>query len=82
MLGQLDGAKQHYEKCIEIKPDTIECMIGLCEVFIYMKDYPRAEAMLNSAESLKPPGDNALSAYIQRFRALYYAARGNADKAL
>ena len=82
MLGQLDGAKENYQKCLEIKSDTIECMIGLCEVFIYMKDYPRAEAMLNRAESLKPPGDSGLSIYIQRFRALYYAAIGNADKAL
>ncbi len=47
-------AKKEWEECIELDPNSIECRMRICELYIAVHDYERALKLTNEAIKIDP----------------------------
>ena len=58
-VGNYEGAEFAYEKALRVRPDWIDAMVGLSELYIREKKYKDAAEVLDQALLIKP-GDKQL----------------------
>ncbi len=76
-MGLYEGALADYDRVIKMEPNDGATRCRRARVLILMKRFTEAEDELETAKTLNPPEN-----YVQRVRALLYAARGEKKAAL